>query len=146
VHRGEGEQVRRSQQVVDLGVLGEDRPQPPNRFWIDPPRRGDGRYREAGFARRCGDGQPRSHGAFASELHEHVFGRVVARPSGPKAQLFGGHSVEQHEEALVEPAGSFLAPLPFADHSGVDADADGESLPGECDERLGDLLQCQVEA
>jgi hypothetical protein len=139
--------MRRSQQVIDLGVLGEDRPQPPNRFGIHPPRRGYRRHREAGPARRCGVGQQRLRDAFAgAEVQEHVLGRPVAGPSRPEAQLVGRHAVEQHEESLVEPAGSLLAPLPLADHAGVHADVGGESFPGERNERLGDLLQCQVAA
>jgi hypothetical protein len=147
VQLGEREQMSGPQQVIDVGVLGEDRPQPPNRFGINPPRHGYSRRREAGPARCRRIGQQRVRGAFASaELQEYVLGRPVAGPSGPEAQLLGRHAVQQHEEALVEPAGSLLAPLPFAHHAGVDTDVDGESIPGECNERLGDLLQRQVEA
>ena len=144
---GEHEQVRRAEQVVHLGVLSEDRPQPPNRFGINPPRHGYGRHREAGPARRYGVRQQRLRGALASaELHEHVLGRLLAWYQWPEAQLLGGHAVQQHEQSLVKPAGSLLAPLPFAHHAGVHAHADGEPLPGEGGERVGDFLQRQIAA
>src|SRR4029453_19620858 len=88
VQLGEREQVSGPQQVVDVGVLGEDRPKPPNRFGINPPRHGYGMRRGAGTARGRRIGQQRGGGAFAcAELQEYVLCRSVAGPSGPEAQL-----------------------------------------------------------
>jgi hypothetical protein len=52
---------------------------------------------------------------------------------------------QQPQALLIQPAWPLLTPLPLRHHAGINADPDGEALPGDQRHLLGDLLLGQPE-